>query len=81
MRVRGFTQDDAHIFCTAEQVTPEVMLMLDLVDYVYYMSDGKMVAHGTPEAMRASKPSLPSPRTVPSRRTLTVSPSSTPASS
>ncbi len=34
MRARGFTQDDAHIFCTAEQVTPEVMLMLDLVDYV-----------------------------------------------
>jgi len=34
MRARGFTQDDAHIFCTAEQVTPEVMKMLDLVDYV-----------------------------------------------
>ena len=24
MRVRGFTQDDAHIFCTEDQVTPEV---------------------------------------------------------
>jgi len=34
MRARGFTQDDAHIFCTPEQVTPEVMNMLDLVDYV-----------------------------------------------
>jgi threonyl-tRNA synthetase len=34
MRARGFTQDDAHIVCTAEQVTPEVMKMLDLVDYV-----------------------------------------------
>ncbi|HET6497466.1 MAG TPA: threonine--tRNA ligase [Coriobacteriia bacterium] len=34
MRARGFTQDDAHIFCTAEQVTPEVIKMLDLVDYV-----------------------------------------------
>ncbi len=34
MRARGFTQDDAHIFCAPEQVTPEVMLMLDLVDYV-----------------------------------------------
>ncbi len=34
MRARGFTQDDAHIFCTPDQVTPEVMLMLDLVDYV-----------------------------------------------
>ncbi|MCL2504038.1 MAG: threonine--tRNA ligase [Coriobacteriia bacterium] len=34
MRARGFTQDDAHIFCTAEQVTPEAVKMLDLVDYV-----------------------------------------------
>lgn len=34
MRARGFTQDDAHIFCTPEQVTPEVMAMLDLVDHV-----------------------------------------------
>ncbi len=34
MRARGFTQDDAHIFCTADQVHDEVVLMLDLVDYV-----------------------------------------------
>ncbi|MBS3956786.1 MAG: threonine--tRNA ligase [Clostridiales bacterium] len=34
MRARGFTQDDAHIFCTPEQVTPEVIEMLDLVDSV-----------------------------------------------
>ena len=34
MRARGFTQDDAHIFCTAEQVHDEVIGMLDLVDYV-----------------------------------------------
>ena len=34
MRARGFTQDDAHIFCTAEQVTPEVAAMLDFVDWV-----------------------------------------------
>ena len=33
MRARGFTQDDAHIFCTAEQVKPEVEAMLDLVDW------------------------------------------------
>ena len=24
MRVRGFTQDDAHIFCTEEQIRDEV---------------------------------------------------------
>ena len=30
MRVRGFTQDDAHIFCTAEQAPQEVLGALDL---------------------------------------------------
>jgi threonyl-tRNA synthetase len=34
MRARGFTQDDAHIFCTPDQVRDEVNAMLDLVDYV-----------------------------------------------
>ena len=34
MRARGFTQDDAHIFCTADQVHDEVIGMLELVDYV-----------------------------------------------
>jgi threonyl-tRNA synthetase len=34
MRARGFTQDDAHIFCTPAQVHDEVIAMLDLVDYV-----------------------------------------------
>ena len=29
MRVRGFTQDDAHIFCTEDQVQSEVLLALD----------------------------------------------------
>ena len=31
MRVRGFTQDDAHIFCTPEQLTDELVNVLDLV--------------------------------------------------
>jgi threonyl-tRNA synthetase len=30
MRVRGFTQDDAHIFCTPEQLEDEVVGVLDL---------------------------------------------------
>ncbi|NNK81269.1 MAG: threonine--tRNA ligase, partial [Flavobacteriales bacterium] len=30
-RVRGFTQDDAHIFCTREQVKEEFKLVIDLV--------------------------------------------------
>ncbi len=35
MRVRGFTQDDAHIFCTEAQVEPEVMRFIDLLQRVY----------------------------------------------
>jgi threonyl-tRNA synthetase len=35
MRVRAFTQDDAHIFCTEEQVEPEVMRFIDLLERVY----------------------------------------------
>jgi threonyl-tRNA synthetase len=31
LRVRGFTQDDAHVFCTPEQVENEVERLLDLV--------------------------------------------------
>ncbi|HEU4641866.1 MAG TPA: threonine--tRNA ligase [Gemmatimonadaceae bacterium] len=32
LRVRGFTQDDAHVFCTPEQVREEIGRLLDLVD-------------------------------------------------
>jgi len=35
MRVRGFTQDDAHIFCTEEQVQAEVSDFIDLLHRVY----------------------------------------------
>lgn len=34
-RVRGFTQDDAHIFCTPEQVKDEFGKVIDLVLYVF----------------------------------------------
>jgi phospholipid/cholesterol/gamma-HCH transport system ATP-binding protein len=35
-------------------VTHDVQEALDIVDYVYYVADGRIVAHGTPEAIRAS---------------------------
>lgn len=35
MRVRGFTQDDAHIFCTAEQVEAEVASFIEMLYEVY----------------------------------------------
>ena len=34
-RVRGFTQDDAHIFCRPDQVKDEFLKVIDLVNYVY----------------------------------------------
>ncbi len=34
-RVRGFTQDDAHIFCTQEQVKEEFKKVIDLVLYIF----------------------------------------------
>jgi len=35
MRVRGFTQDDAHVFCTEDQVTSESIAICQLVLSVY----------------------------------------------
>lgn len=35
MRVRGFTQDDAHIFCTEDQIQAEVSEFIDLLHRVY----------------------------------------------
>lgn len=35
MRVRGFTQDDAHIFCTEDQIQPEVSRFIEFLHDVY----------------------------------------------
>jgi threonyl-tRNA synthetase len=35
MRVRGFTQDDAHIFCTGDQVQEEASAFIELLQKVY----------------------------------------------
>ncbi len=40
-RVRGFTQDDAHIFCTQEQLKGEVGKVIDLVLYIFKVLDFK----------------------------------------
>lgn len=34
LRVRGFTQDDAHIFCRPEQLEGEIISVLEFIDYV-----------------------------------------------
>lgn len=40
-RVRGFTQDDAHIFCTQEQVKDEFKKVIDIVLYIFKTLDFK----------------------------------------
>lgn len=35
MRVRGFTQDDAHVFCTEDQIKDECKRMIDLILSIY----------------------------------------------
>ncbi len=59
MRVRGFTQDDAHIFCTPEQVEDEVLKVLrfslrmleafDFQEYKAYLATRPEKAAGEPE--------------------------------
>jgi threonyl-tRNA synthetase len=34
MRVRGFTQDDAHIFCTRDQIVDEIVKVVELARYM-----------------------------------------------
>nr|APP88607.1 Threonyl-tRNA synthetase, class IIa [Paulinella micropora] len=41
MRVRGFTQDDAHIFCLPEQIREEVLAVLNLTEYILSAFDFK----------------------------------------
>lgn len=43
MRVRAFTQDDAHIFCTPEQIVSETKLFCDLLKKIYAAFDFKDV--------------------------------------
>lgn len=35
IRVRRFQQDDAHIFCTPEQIEQEVLSSLDFLEHIY----------------------------------------------
>ncbi len=38
-RVQGFTQDDAHVICTPEQLVEEINAIIDFVDYTLKMFD------------------------------------------
>lgn len=38
-RVRGFTQDDAHIFCTADQLKEEFLKVIDIIHHIFKALD------------------------------------------
>jgi len=67
LRVRGFTQDDAHIFCTPEQVPQEIGRLLDLVEemlavfgypYTIELSTRPPNAMGAPETWEKAQRTL-----------------------
>jgi threonyl-tRNA synthetase len=52
MRVRTFTQDDAHIYCTPEQMPGEIADMIDMVQSVYPALGYDMAGVGVKVATR-----------------------------
>jgi len=68
LRVRGFTQDDAHIFCTPEQVEEEIVKVLDFTlfilksfgfkDFNIYVSTRPEDSVGSPEMWELATESL-----------------------
>jgi len=60
MRVRNFVQDDAHIFCTEDQIEAEVSAFIDLVFRVYrdFGFDEVMVALSTRPELRVGEEAL-----------------------
>src|SRR6266498_1003499 len=67
MRVRGFTQDDAHVFCTPEQVPSEIERLLELCDemlttfgypYTVALSTRPDKALGSPEQWASAEETL-----------------------
>jgi threonyl-tRNA synthetase len=70
MRVRGFTQDDAHIFCTVDQLEDEIVRALDFVksilsafgfrEYEVYLSTRPDKASGSEEQWKVATAALES---------------------
>ena len=67
MRVRGFTQDDAHVFCTPDQMKDEIEKVIDLTrfmmttfgfEYKVYLSTRPEKFVGTPENWERSTNAL-----------------------
>ncbi len=57
LRVRGFTQDDAHIFCTPEQLKDEILGVLNLADFMMktFQYDYRVYLATRPEKSKGSE--------------------------
>jgi threonyl-tRNA synthetase len=68
LRVRGFTQDDAHIFCTAEQIDDEIRALVDLAiqvlrdfgfdEFDFFVSTKPEKAVGRPDQWEVAETAL-----------------------
>jgi threonyl-tRNA synthetase len=67
LRVRGFTQDDAHIFCTPEQLADEIAGVVELIrlmlttfgfEYTAYLATRPEKAIGSPEVWEKATAAL-----------------------
>ena len=67
MRVRGFHQDDAHIYVTEDQIEGEISQVLELFDVVY-STLGLSVQHQVFDAARGLHGQASRPGTGPKRR-------------
>jgi len=58
MRVRGFTQDDAHVFCTEQQLADECLKINDLIlsTYADFGFDGDLTVKLSTGRTSASAP-------------------------
>ena len=48
MRVQGFTQDDAHVFCLPEQISDEILKILDLTERILSAFDFNLQINSPP---------------------------------
>ena len=67
MRVRAFTQDDAHIFCTEDQINSETVIFCELLQSIYRTSASRTWRSSSPTGRRCG-PARTRPGTGPRRR-------------
>jgi threonyl-tRNA synthetase len=57
-RVRGFTQDDAHIFCRPDQLKDEFIKVIDIVLYIFKTSTFRTILFKFRSEIRTTKKNI-----------------------